>query len=198
MGSIFPIIYDYFMKPVEKSKMGEIRKDLLKEARGNVLEIGAGTGLNFPHYHDRVSSVDAVEPNTAMVNYAFENGKQAKPIIRFHDAVAERLPFKEHRFETVVGTLVFCTIPEPKRAVKEIERVAKPGAKVILFEHVKMEQEWMAFTQKAVTPLWKRLCDGCHLDRETLKLVKESKIKIDCVEDYFGGLFVTIIGHLPE
>ncbi|GGF30413.1 ubiquinone biosynthesis protein [Halobacillus andaensis] len=177
--------------------MHKIRKDLLKEASGNVLEIGAGTGLNFPYY-DHVSSVDAVEPNTAMVNYAFENGKGAKPIIRFHDAVAEHLPFQANQFETVVGTLVFCTIPEPKLAVEEIERVAKPGAKVILFEHVKMEKDWMAFAQKAVTPLWKRLCDGCHLDRDTLKLVKESKIEIDRVDAYYDGLFITIIGHLPE
>nr|WP_256522151.1 class I SAM-dependent methyltransferase [Halobacillus sp. A5] len=184
------------IRPFENQKLASVRKDLINEAKGHVLEIGAGTGLNFPYYRNN-SIVEAVEPNASMVNFAFKKGREAEPQIRFHEAKAESLPFPDDYFDSVAATLVFCTIPGPKAAIKEIERTAKPGSKVLLFEHVKMEEKCKAAVQEKVTPLWKRICDGCHLDRDTVQLIKESRIVIDQLESYYGGLFVKIVGHLP-
>ncbi|WP_431804005.1 class I SAM-dependent methyltransferase [Halobacillus andaensis] len=196
MDHRFPIIYDRFMSLLEKGRIENIRKDLIKYADGHVLEIGAGTGLNFPYYR-QVSAVEAVDPDLAMINYAFKRGKKAVPAIKFHEGRAEDLPFKNKQFDSIVATLVFCTIADPKLAIKEIERVGKPGSKVLLFEHVKSEQRWKAAFQEKITPIWKRVCGGCHLNRDTVHLIQESSIVIDSLESFRDGLFIKIVGHIP-
>ena len=121
MKSVFPKIYDIAMKPLEATRFKKVRTELIRHAQGNVLEIGSGTGINFPYYAD-------------------------------------------HTFDTVISTLVFCTIPNPLLALKEIQRVSKPGATILFFEHVKMKQPNLAKAQDLVNPLWEKVCDGCQLN----------------------------------
>ncbi|MFC7062000.1 class I SAM-dependent methyltransferase [Halobacillus seohaensis] len=193
-NKFFPLIYDLAMRPLERRNFQNIRKRLIKQAEGRVLELGSGTGVNFPYYSN-VYSVDAVEPNIGMVNHAFKNGKHAEVPIRVHDAKAEQLPFNDQTFDSVVATLVFCTISDPVLALNEIERVCKPGAKVILFEHVRTEPNWVACTQDILTPLWKRMCGGCHLNRNTLDLLEKSNLTVEHVDSYYKGIFLTIIAR---
>lgn len=197
MAGWLPHVYDVAMKPLEKTRFEKIRAGLVRKAQGRVLEIGFGTGANFRYYRN-VEQVDAIEPNPAMGKQAVKRIKKIRIPIRLYQAKAEQLPFADNSFDSVVATLVFCTIPEPVRALQEIQRVSKPGGKLLLFEHVKMDQKMMGKTQEALTPIWKKLCDGCHLDRDTLGLVKKSGWDIEKVTSHYGGLFLTIECRNPQ
>ncbi|MDQ0427373.1 ubiquinone/menaquinone biosynthesis C-methylase UbiE [Planomicrobium stackebrandtii] len=197
MAGWLPHVYDAAMKPLEKTRFEKIRAGLVHKAQGRALEIGFGTGANFRYYRN-VEQVDAIEPNPAMAKQAVKRIRKSRIPIRLYQAKAEQLPFADNSFDSVVATLVFCTIPEPIRALQEIQRVSKPGAKLLLFEHVKMDQKIMGKTQKALTPIWKKLCDGCHLDRDTLELVKASGWEVQKVTSYYGGLFLTIECRNPQ
>ncbi|WP_211653390.1 class I SAM-dependent methyltransferase [Planococcus alpniumensis] len=197
MAGFLPHIYDTAMKPLEKTRFEKIRAGLVQKAQGHVLEIGFGTGANF-RYYQNAERVDAIEPNPEMSKQAGKRIRQSKTPIRTYKAVAEKLPFADETFDTVVATLVFCTIPDPVKALEEIYRVSKPGAQILMFEHVKMDQPLMGKTQESLTPVWKKLCDGCHLNRDTLDLVNRSPLEIVKVESYYGGLFLTIESRKPH
>ncbi|ASK61308.1 SAM-dependent methyltransferase [Virgibacillus phasianinus] len=193
MGKWFPRIYDTAMKPLERNRFKKVRKGLINKAGGRVLEIGSGSGVNFPYYTNKnIDQVDAVEPNPLMAERARNSIKLSTIPIQSYAAKAEKLPFEENTFDSVVATLVFCTIPDPMRAFDEIQRVSKAGATILLFEHVRMEQETLAKMQDALTPLWKKVCDGCHLNRDTLELLNQTQMDIKHVDYYYKGLFVTI------
>ena len=104
---------------------------------------------------------------------------------------AEQLAFPDQSFDTVVATLVFCTIPDPDQAIKEIYRVLKPGGQLLVFEHVKMENHLLAKLQNG-TPIWKHLCDGCHLNRDTFALIDNSHFQIKKQTSFYKGLFLSI------
>lgn len=191
MGKWFPAIYDLAMKPLEKGKFRKIRTELIHKASGRVLEIGAGTGINFPLYQN-VEHVDAIEPNPTMVEKSKARRKRATVSIQLHGQTAEELDFDDDTFDTVIATLVFCTIPDPMKALKEIQRVCKPGGTVLFFEHVKMKQPFMGQLQELLNPFWKKICDGCHLNRDTLGLVKASEFQVTKVTPYYKELFLTI------
>ncbi|WP_370576280.1 class I SAM-dependent methyltransferase [Neobacillus niacini] len=166
-----------------------IRKKLLQSATGKVLELGSGTGVNFPLYRN-VDHVIAVEPSHHMINQSVSKQKLAVVPIEMVNASAERLPFEDHTFDTVVATLVFCTIPNVEEAIKELKRVCKPNGKILLFEHVKMENTVLSKMQEGLTPLWKKICDGCCLNRETLQKFSNQGLKIERVEQFYKDLFI--------
>lgn len=196
MSSWFPKVYDKAMRPLEKTQLEKVRADLIRRAQGRVLEIGFGTGANFRYYRN-VERIDAIEPNPAMSKQAASQIKKSPIPIYTYRAIAEELPFTDNTFDSVVATLVFCTIPDPIRAMQEICRVSRPGAKILLFEHVKMNQKILGHTQEALTPIWRKICDGCHLNRDTLGLVEQSGLDIQKVSSNYGGLFLTIECNNP-
>jgi ubiquinone/menaquinone biosynthesis C-methylase UbiE len=193
MGKWFPLVYDAAMKPLEQTAFNKIRRKLISRAEGRVLEIGSGTGVNFPFYKN-ATQVDAIEPNSFMARKSLNRKKQSTIHIQTYTVKAEKLPFPDNTFDSVVGTLVFCTIPEPLKALKEIRRVSKPNAKLLFFEHVRMEQPLLGKLQDVLTPTWKRICDGCHLNRNTLEIIKQTGISIEKVDSYYKRLFLTIEG----
>ncbi|RYG73508.1 class I SAM-dependent methyltransferase [Lentibacillus lipolyticus] len=193
MGNWFPRLYDAIMRPLEKRKFKRIRTKLVEQATGKVLEIGSGTGANFPYYRNTVS-VDAIEPNPVMRERSQKNRAQSPASIQVWDAAAEQLPFEDDTFDSVVTTLVLCTVPDPVQALKEVLRVAKPGAAILLFEHVRVDQPVMEKVQDMLTPLWKHICHGCHLNRDTLETVKQTGIQISTVQAHYKGLFLTFTG----
>lgn len=193
MGTWFPAIYDKAMKPLEAGRFKQIRRQLVSGADGHVLEIGYGTGVNFPFYRDAVS-VDAIEPNPAMAVQAQKKLPEAHVPIRLSAASAEELPFPDDTFDTVVATLVFCTIPDPEKALREVQRVSRPGARLLLFEHVQLRQPFLRKLQDWLNPVWSRICDGCQLNRDTLGMIHKSGIAVDRVEEYYVKLFLTIEG----
>ncbi|MGJ7912974.1 class I SAM-dependent methyltransferase [Neobacillus sp. LXY-1] len=194
MSRSFAKWYDFFMNPLEKRKFIKIRQELLSKASGRVLEIGSGTGINFPLYKG-VDKVVAIEPSPFMQERSRKKQSQASVPIKVVQASAEQLPFESDTFDTVVATLVFCTIPQPEKAIEEMRRVCKPNGKILLFEHVKMENRFLAVLQDWLSPAWKKICDGCCLNRETLTLLRSNGISILNVEDYYNGLFVNIVAE---
>ncbi|WP_088006466.1 class I SAM-dependent methyltransferase [Indiicoccus explosivorum] len=192
MGKFFSAVYDPVMQPLENSRFGRIRKNLIRKAKGKVLDIGSGTGLNFPYYTEAVESVDAIEPDPAMRGQSVERARDAPVPIRLHAARAEDLPFPDQSFDSVTAALVFCTIPYPSLALREIERVCRPGGEVLFWEHVRLDQPVLGKLQDILTPGWKRVADGCHLNRDTLSLIRESRLEIKEVEEYYSGLFLVI------
>ncbi|EWG11336.1 class I SAM-dependent methyltransferase [Cytobacillus firmus] len=197
MSSLFPSLYDLAMQPLEKRKFQKIRSEILTMAAGRVLEIGAGTGINFPLYK-KAERVDAIEPNQAMIEKSLTRRNEASVPIHIHEQSAEQLEFADNTFDSAVATLVFCSIPNPEQALAEIKRVCKPQAKILFFEHVKMNQPALAFAQEALNPLWKRICDGCHLNRDTLQAIQDSGMKITNVTAYYKGLFIVVESKNPD
>lgn len=192
MGNRFSQVYDKVMWPLEKKKLRQIRRELVNKAEGRVIEIGSGTGLNFPFYSSGLQ-VEAVEPDPMMRNKSIERLRRLnKNRIMTHLADAERLPFRNDSFDTIIATLVFCTISNPDQALKELYRVSKPGANFYLLEHVKLDNPWAARLQKVLTPFWKRICGGCHLDRNTLLLIEQSDWEVKKTISFYKGLFIII------
>jgi ubiquinone/menaquinone biosynthesis C-methylase UbiE len=189
LSRLFANWYDFLMNPLEKKKFKRIRKQLLLKATGNVLELGSGTGINFPLY-ENAEKVTAIEPSQDMIEQSLFKHKKAVVPIEIVRASAEELPFAENTFDTVVATLVFCTIPNPEKAILEMKRVCKSEGKILLFEHVKMQNRLLATLQDWLTPAWKKICDGCCLNRKTIDLVTAHDISIIHLQKYYRDLFV--------
>ncbi|MDF2903510.1 MAG: type 11 methyltransferase [Bacillus sp. (in: firmicutes)] len=191
MSRSFAKWYDFFMRPLERKKFKGIRQELLKKASGRVLEIGSGTGLNFPLYAS-VDSVTAIEPNQHMINQSIPKKELAVVPVEIIKADAENLPFEDGTFDSVVATLVFCTIPDVEKALKEMKRVCKQGGDFLLFEHVKMDNSFLARLQNWLTPVWKQVCDGCCLNRDTVELINRQGFHFVKVQKFYKGLFVVV------
>jgi ubiquinone/menaquinone biosynthesis C-methylase UbiE len=191
MGRWFAAFYDRMMAPLERGGFQDIRKSLLRQARGTVLEIGAGTGANFPYYTE-AAHVIALDPDPSMVERSFPRARQAAVPIDVLLARAEALPFPDHTFDTVVGTLVFCTIPEPRHALCELQRISKPAGKALFFEHVRVHRPLAGWLQDWLTPVWKRLAGGCHLNRNTLALLTQAGFDVTCITPHYKELFLVI------
>ncbi|PIC65171.1 SAM-dependent methyltransferase [Sporosarcina sp. P13] len=191
MNSLFPKLYDLAMRPLEATRFKKVRTELVRTAKGNVLEIGSGTGINFPYYQE-ADQVVAVEPNPYMSKRATRRGKNASVRIIVYEASAESLPFADNTFDTVIATLVFCTIPDPFKALQEIQRVGKENARILFFEHVRMEQRLLGKTQDFLNPFWEMICDGCQLNRDTLNMITHSGIEVTKIESLYAKLFLSI------
>jgi ubiquinone/menaquinone biosynthesis C-methylase UbiE len=127
-----------------------------------------------------------------MRNRSMNRRRESRVPIQVMDSGAELLPFADNFFDTAVATLVFCTIPDPKRAFQEISRVCKPDAKVLLLEHVRLDHPVVGKIQDWVTPLWKRVCDGCELNRKTAEVLQQEGFKVIRRQTHCRGLFITL------
>ncbi|WP_423407005.1 class I SAM-dependent methyltransferase [Heyndrickxia sp. MSNUG] len=195
MAKLFASLYDTVMGPLEKRWIAHIRKKIISGLEGKTLEIGTGTGANFPFYSpEKVGSLDSVEPNPYMLEQAKLKARDIGIPVHFHQGVAESLPFKDGEFDTVVATLVLCSVQDPHTVFKEIKRVCKKGGRIVLFEHVRTESASLAALQDVLTPAWKKLCDGCHLNRDTGRYMKDSGIKVIKEKKYLKGIFVEFEG----
>ena len=146
------------MWPFEVAGLRALRRDLLSRARGATLEIGMGTGLNFPHYPSGVS-LNAIEPDASLRAIALKRGA---PVV---DGDAQALTQGDSTQDTVIATFVFCSVPDWKKGLSEVARVLKPGGSLLMFEHVR-PGGILGRVMDALTPPWTVIAHGCHLDRE--------------------------------
>jgi ubiquinone/menaquinone biosynthesis C-methylase UbiE len=173
----------------ERRLTDPLREATAGQAYGVVLEVGAGTGLNFPWYHpERVERVEAIEPDSAMLAYARERVKQATVPISLTRASVETLPFADASFDSVVVTLVFCSLEDSAQGMQEIRRVLKPQGMLFLFEHVRSQSAWVARLQDALVPLTTRLFGNCHWNRDTARTVQEAGFAITHMRRLKAGL----------
>ncbi|WJH37501.1 class I SAM-dependent methyltransferase [Paenibacillus sp. CC-CFT747] len=183
--------YDRLMGPLENKIIRSFRERLLRTVKGNVLEIGSGTGLNFSCYRE-ADQVVAIEPNRVMREKSMIRAEQASVPIEVVGAGAEKLPFEDQTFDAVVGTLVLCTIPDPESALLEMKRVCKTGGTLVFLEHVRMNHALWGRLQDWLTPAWSRVCDGCHLNRNAVDMIQKAGFRIVTVEKKYKGLVVVI------
>ncbi|MEW9668482.1 class I SAM-dependent methyltransferase [Ammoniphilus sp. 3BR4] len=191
MSRFFQSYYDLLMGPLERRRFKAIRQELISKASGLVLEVGSGTGVNFPYYHN-VEKVISIEPGRLMREQSIKKKNQAQVAIEILDASAESLPFPDNYFDSVVATLVFCTIPHPELALQEVKRVCKPHAQVLFFEHVRLDNKYLGKLQDWLTPAWSRLCDGCELNRNTVSKIERAGFQIKEIDSYYKDIFVAI------
>ena len=161
--NLFSRLYDPVMELPENLGLWRLRQELLRGLRGRVLELGVGTGRNLPLYPPGVEYLARIDPDEVMLNQAEERTRKVPFPVDLILTSAEEQPFEEDSFDAVAATLVFCTIPDPPRALKEVRRVLKPNGSFSLLEHVKMKQKpiaWMQEKARALpgSPELHRLC----------------------------------------
>jgi ubiquinone/menaquinone biosynthesis C-methylase UbiE len=169
-----PRLYDPFLALGERRGLQQRRRQLLAGASGRVLEIGAGTGLNVRHYPAGLDELVLAEPDLQMAR-GLQAHVAAQPrkstVIK---APAEELPFDSHSFDTVVSTMVLCTVPVPLLALNEVRRVLRPDGQLLFIEHVRSDDPSSARWQDRLHPVWKPFALGCHCNRDTLGNLQEA------------------------
>src|SRR2546421_4915996 len=162
--SIFARVYELLSRNgSESSFMEPLRRETAGAAHGLVLEIGAGNGLNFSFYDPKkVERLEAIEPDVAMLRYARRRLASALVSITLTHAAVENLPFADSMFDSVVATLVFCSVTDPEGGLREIMRVLKPGGMLYMVDHVRSQVAIAARVQDMVTPLTRLVSDTCH------------------------------------
>ncbi|KGA93547.1 class I SAM-dependent methyltransferase [Leptospirillum ferriphilum] len=163
---LFAAWYDRLMQKMEENTFRPVRKRLLKHARGHVLEIGVGTGANASFYEDRfVSGKVFLDSSFPMLQVALRKGICPPGTLVLGSG--SELPFSTGIFDTVVVTLVLCSVNHWEQAIREIRRVLSPRGHLIVLEHVQSRHPVISFFQSVLTPVWKIPARGCHLDRPT-------------------------------
>jgi ubiquinone/menaquinone biosynthesis C-methylase UbiE len=174
--------YDLLGGLAERKGFGERRRRLVGGLEGEVLEIGAGTGLNLPHY-DGASRVVALEPDRQYRRRLQRRASDARVPVEVVEGNAETLPFPEGSFDHVVASLSLCSVDDLDGALGELRRVLRPGGTLRFLEHVRGDGR-LARWQDRLTPLQRRLADGCHLNRDTEAAIERAGFRIEEVERF--------------
>jgi SAM-dependent methyltransferase len=181
-GRIFAAIYDPVMGRTEKAGLTAHREALLSQATGDVLEVGAGTGANLALYGDGVRTLTLTEPEKPMVRRLEKHIAHRHPSAELLRAPAEDLPFNDSSFDTVVSTLVLCTVDDQPRALREMRRVLRPGGRLLFIEHVRSEEAKLARLQDRMAPINVRIGHGCHCNRPTLEGIRDAGFAVTRVD----------------
>lgn len=168
-----PWVYDAMCFFMERSGLSRWRDWLAKGAKGRTLEVGCGTGRNLPRYEAGVTLI-AVEPEADALKVA----RRRAPNALFVRASAEALPFREGAFDTVVSSLVFCSVPRPELGLAEVKRVLAPEGSLRMLEHVRSDG-WYGPVQDFIQPAWTAVAGGCHPNRRTEQTVEACGFVID-------------------
>ena len=181
-GRIFAAGYDRFLASTERAGLTDMRARLVTQARGRTLELGAGTGLNLVHYPADGVELTLTEPEEPMAlrleRRLDELGLEAT-VVR---APAERLPFEDSSFDSVVSTLVLCTVSDQHAALAEVRRVLTVEGRLLFLEHVRDSDRRVSRWQDRLHPLWVRVGHGCHCNRDTLAGIREAGLEVSDLE----------------
>ena len=183
MPWILAPIYDRFLESAEVACLRAWRREVLSHSVGDVLEIGSGTGANIGFYPDSAHRVVFSEPDPWMRTRL---EKRLEDAGRKQDTVSpygvDDLPFEAHTFDTVVSTLVLCTVPDPAEALASVWRMLKPGGRLLFLEHVyDAKRPKRARWQRFWNPVWKRCMGGCELTRDTAALIETAGFRMKSI-----------------
>jgi ubiquinone/menaquinone biosynthesis C-methylase UbiE len=169
-----PWLYDGLCAVLERTGLGAWRRWLAQGARGRTLDVGCGTGRGLPLYapHVRAIGLDPAWDSLA-------RARRRAPAVPLVQGSAEVLPFRDGTFDTVVASLVFCSVAEPARGLAEVKRVLRPDGRLRMLEHVRSRRSWKAAFQDRVQPLWTWASGGCHPNRDTEREVEAAGFVIE-------------------
>jgi ubiquinone/menaquinone biosynthesis C-methylase UbiE len=175
------------MKPLEKRGIKQARKRLIAQASGSVLEIGSGTGANIKFYNfELITDLKITDKKLS------KRIKKLKKVpAKFIEADVSALPFSNNSFDTIIHTLVFCSVKDVSKGLLELERVLKPNGKIIFIEHVLPEHEFLKKTFKFINPLWKRVSSGCNLTRSYVDSLEQEGFEIVESRKFMKTVFVS-------
>lgn len=179
MRRLFAALYDTVSRGSEEAGLRQERKQLLADAEGATLEIGAGTGLNLEHYPEAVTRLVLVEPDRHMRRRLGRRLETLGRTAEIVEASVEDLPFPDASFDTVVATYVLCSVPDQERALAEIARVLKPSGRFLFLEHVRSGEPKLAKRQDRIRPLYNLV--GCNPNRDTLARIESSTLTVESV-----------------
>ena len=176
---ILPRLCDLAMR---NKQLVPYRERVIGAAEGRVLEIGVGSGMNLPFYRPPVREILALEPAPRLMTMARSASRAISMPVTFLEASAEAIPLDKHSVDTIVTTWTLCSIPLAATALADMRRVMRPGGKLLFVEHglapdvgVRRWQEWL-------TPAWRRISGGCHLNRPIRSMIEAAGFRIDRIE----------------
>jgi len=176
---IVPRLLDLAMR---NRLLDDYRQRTIETARGLVLEVGVGSGLNLPLYGSAVTRVVGLDPSPELLRLASNRTADAVVPVSLLRGSAEHVPFRDAVFDAIVITWTLCSIPNPIAALTEMRRVLRPGGRLIFVEHGLSPEIRTARWQRRLTPYWKHFSGGCHLDRQMDDLIRSAGFEIDAVE----------------
>jgi ubiquinone/menaquinone biosynthesis C-methylase UbiE len=185
---VFAVVYDSFLWLGEIAGMRRRRRTLLADARGWVVEIGAGTGLNAGQYPDGIAELILTEPDASMRRRLERRLQRVGRAARIVDASAERLPLADASVDTVVSTLVLCTVEDAEQALSEIARVLRPDGQLLFVEHVRASSRVLAACQDYLFRPWRAFAGGCSCNRRTVELMRACGFAVDADDAVWRGM----------
>jgi len=178
-------LYDRYICPhvlnfvMSRKPFPRQRKAVVPYAAGRVLEIGIGSGLNFEYYDQRnVSEIFSIDPDNTLLEKAIKRSKNFNLKVNFEKMKAEKLPFEDNAFDTVLSTYTLCSIKDADQALQEVNRVLKKDGKFIFSEHGKSPIQKVHNLQIKLNPYWSRIAGGCHLDVDIPQLIQSNNFNI--------------------
>ena len=181
---VFARVYDPFLALGERSGMRDLRRETLATARGRVLEIGAGTGLNLKLYPGAVTAITLAEPDAPMAARLRRRVSGASHPVDVVEAPSEQLPCADGSFDTVVSTLVLCTVADMAASLREIGRVLAPGGQLLFVEHVRAGHGRLVRWQERLHEPWRRFACGCHCNRDTAVALRDNGFAVERVQEH--------------
>ncbi|MDB9372951.1 class I SAM-dependent methyltransferase [Nodularia sphaerocarpa] len=189
---IFPYLLDWSLSD---SKIGEYRQQILAQVKGEVLEIGFGTGLNLSYYPKSLEKLVTIDSNRGVNQLAQKRIQSSSITVDNRILNSENLPMADNSFDSVVSTFTLCSIANVEQALKEVYRVLKPGGTFFFLEHGLSNEPKIQVWQNRLTPVQKIIGDGCHLNRNIRQLV-EQQFDTVTLEEFVGENLPKIAGYL--
>jgi ubiquinone/menaquinone biosynthesis C-methylase UbiE len=181
-GRAFAWGYDWFQRRSCDAGMEEKRHEVLSKAGGRTIEIGSGTGINLDHYGPAVTDLVLTEPDPHMFRLLRRKVDRSSRPATVVQAPAQELPFEDDSFETATLVYVLCTVPDAGDALREIDRVLKPGGRLLFLEHVRSPDPGLARWQDRLHGPWLLFANGCHCNRDTVAEIESSPLELEEVE----------------
>jgi ubiquinone/menaquinone biosynthesis C-methylase UbiE len=177
---LFARFYTHVLARNEPGEIRALRDELLAGLSGRVVELGAGSGANFPHYPSSVTEVVAVEPEAYLREQARAAAAQAGAPVTLLDGVADALPLEDASCDAAIACLVLCSVPDQARALAELRRVLRPGGELRYYEHVRAKTTRMARAQRLVDrTFWPHAFGGCHTARDTVGAIEAAGFALE-------------------
>jgi ubiquinone/menaquinone biosynthesis C-methylase UbiE len=172
---ILPHVINLAMRNRE---LGPYRQRIVSQAQGRVLEIGIGAGFNLPWYGPRVNTILGLDPSPRLIAMAQETANLNDVPVTLITGSAQAIPIDAHSIDTLVTTWTLCSIPDTAAALQEMRRVLKPSGQLLFVEHGLAPEEGVRKWQNRLTPVWKKIGGGCHLNRPIRVLIEEAGFTI--------------------